>query len=707
MAAAQPAGGGLLRDSAGGRGGPPRGARPERFAKREAVNAHGRGRPSPGASGRRRRPTGGSKSRVVAASSLPPPRAGLSPLTLPPNSRSVGRPERRGERRGSRRTRLDDVQIVALDGARNCDREGARGGSARALRSRASRPTPSAGWRTPRRRIRELALGRRRADDGLHELGDDLPDVDRARRPRRDALQLERRVEARLRGERAEQSRGPRAPTRTGSCSARSLRRGRSRARYEAFEARRRAGARGCTATPAAPSRRPSAAARAGATAATTPRRPPTARGRSARAPRGRAGRAEVALAGERAELEGVAGEGVHALVLRHRGGWHGEIHVRAAIFVGREELGCWARAWRPRSAPHWKHTLARARCHEQLRPRAAPRRRLGAAHHAPAWAPWQRALTPASSSDHISPTHLLESLSPPDFWRRLCTLSQFSRRRPTRSDAVFAPAALARSRRTDRAVGSRRSSPPSSRIRFADHHGVATLAALSAVSVLLWARAVARADGRARAAPPRVRGFHPTFMASRGLQARARVRPGCRSETRRRSTARHFPAQLSEATGSETRGYADSLLFPAPPLSRARARPQMKTCTISTRSRRTAASKQRAKTGSRSPDDVRRCRVKSAPKQVTRFRDAFALVLLGRGACRNLVADTNVLGGSEILHARPAPLAARPPGRPMAPTSPLLETYDAIAWQCDFVGSSLTVDEATRFDRNGGPSAM
>ena len=130
---------------------------------------------------------------------------------------------------GSSRRAPDDVQIVTLDGARELRPRGrARGGSARALRSRAAsdagrwlanaaatpgassngldggaRTTACTSWRrSPRRRPCATATPRRSA----------------AGAARRSSPEANSRA-----------ARGPRAPTRTGSCSARSLRRGRPR----------------------------------------------------------------------------------------------------------------------------------------------------------------------------------------------------------------------------------------------------------------------------------------------------------------------------------------------------------------------------------------------------------------------------------------------------------------------------------------------
>ena len=141
--------------------------------------------------------------------------------------------------------------------------------------------------------------------------------------------------------------------------------------------------------------------------------------------------------------------------------------------------------------------------------PRAAPRRRryhgVGAAHHAPAWAP---AAARADGGVEQRTGYLgrqrglLESLRPPDFGDGVfiavivVDFDALSTAADALSDAVFAPAALARVRTADRAVGSTAlvASVVANSLS-AGHHGVCHACALSAVSVR--ARAPSRAPSR------------------------------------------------------------------------------------------------------------------------------------------------------------------------------------------------------------------
>jgi len=119
-----------------------------------------------------------------------------------------------------------------------------------------------------------------------------------------------------------------------------------------------------------------------------------------------------------------------------------------------------------------------------------------GAAHHAPAWAPWQRALMAASSSAYLANAVCWSRYDHPILAGVFIAVAILSTAADALSDAVFAPAALARVRTADRAVGS--TALVASVVANSLSPVItacATLAALSAVSVLLWARAVARAE--------------------------------------------------------------------------------------------------------------------------------------------------------------------------------------------------------------------
>ena len=124
-----------------------------------------------------------------------------------------------------------------------------------------------------------------------------------------------------------------------------------------------------------------------------------------------------------------------------------------------------------------------------------------GAAHHAPAWAPWQRALMAASSSAYLANAVCWSRYDHPILAGVFIAVAILSTAADALSDAVFAPAALARVRTADRAVGS--TALVASVVANSLSPVItacATLAALSAVSVLLWARAVARAEPKRRA---------------------------------------------------------------------------------------------------------------------------------------------------------------------------------------------------------------
>ena len=78
-----------------------------------------------------------------------------------------------------------------------------------------------------------------------------------------------------------------------------------------------------------------------------------------------------------------------------------------------------------------------------------------GAAHHAPAWAPWQRALMAASSSAYLANAVCWSRYDHPILAGVFVAVAILSTAADALSDAVFAPAALARVRTADRAVGS------------------------------------------------------------------------------------------------------------------------------------------------------------------------------------------------------------------------------------------------------------
>ena len=78
-----------------------------------------------------------------------------------------------------------------------------------------------------------------------------------------------------------------------------------------------------------------------------------------------------------------------------------------------------------------------------------------GAAHHAPAWAPWQRALMAASSSAYLANAVCWSRYDHPILAGVFIAVAILSTAADALSDAVFAPAALARVRTADRAVGS------------------------------------------------------------------------------------------------------------------------------------------------------------------------------------------------------------------------------------------------------------
>ena len=120
-----------------------------------------------------------------------------------------------------------------------------------------------------------------------------------------------------------------------------------------------------------------------------------------------------------------------------------------------------------------------------------------GAAHHAPAWAPWQRALMAASSSAYLANAVCWSRYDHPILAGVFVAVAILSTAADALSDAVFA-AALARVRTADRAVGS--TALVASVVANSLSPVItacATLAALSAVSVLLWARSVARAQNK------------------------------------------------------------------------------------------------------------------------------------------------------------------------------------------------------------------
>ena len=110
--------------------------------------------------------------------------------------------------------------------------------------------------------------------------------------------------------------------------------------------------------------------------------------------------------------------------------------------------------------------------------------------------APWQRALMAASSSAYLANAVCWSRYDHPILAGVFIAVAILSTAADALSDAVFAPAALARVRTADRAVGS--TALVASVVANSLSPVItacATLAALSAVSVLLWARAVARAE--------------------------------------------------------------------------------------------------------------------------------------------------------------------------------------------------------------------
>ena len=149
-----------------------------------------------------------------------------------------------------------------------------------------------------------------------------------------------------------------------------------------------------------------------------------------------------------------------------------------------------------PLQYTHWKHTWRQRDAMNSFVLAQLHAVGSGAAHHAPAWAPWQRALMAASSSAYLANAVCWSRYDHPILAGVFVAVAILSTAADALSDAVFAPAALARVRTADRAVGS--TALVASVVANSLSPVItacATLAALSAVSVLLWARAVARAE--------------------------------------------------------------------------------------------------------------------------------------------------------------------------------------------------------------------